>query len=271
MKTALITCVNYNSYEVLNDYIKSIDAAAMAVTNRLSVTVAVADNTVENYQDICVPVKNIKLQIYPYHKNYGYMGGAVKILKEIGEANAKKFDFVFVTNVDITLSVDFFVELLKVDTKNIGWIAPSIFRSYDGSNENPFILKMPSKLRMRAYIVMYSFPKLFGWYQNYTTKNRRNIKNVDSEPQTIFAGMGSIFVFTKAFINKCYPLTFPTFMYGEEIYYGYLVQKMNLKTLYVPNIKVQDICSISTSLLGIKRKCDMNKNSLKLISKIIYS
>lgn len=272
MKKALITCVNFNTYSVLNDYIRSIDVAAKKVVDKLAVTIAVADNTVQNYKDISIETETADLNIYAYHKNLGYMGGAVQILKEMQYEQVSAYDYVFVSNVDITLSEDFFEKLLEVETRDVGWIVPSVFRKSDGSNENPFITKKPSKFKMDLYILMYSFPLLYHLYQKVSERERLkgNFSQGKEVCCDIFAGMGSIFIFTQAFIKKNYPLSFPTFMYGEEIYYGYLVKSMGLRTVFSPTVRVYDIGGVSTGRLKSAKKCDMNKKSLIIIRDLMY-
>jgi len=55
----------------------------------------------------------------------------------------------------------------------------------------------------------------------------------------IYAGHGSIMIFTKAFMMKNLDLEFPAFMYGEEIFFAELVRLSHLETIYVPNIYVE--------------------------------
>lgn len=272
MKKALITCVNFNTYSVLNDYIRSIDVAAKKVVDKLSVTIAVADNTDQNYKDISIETETAALNIFSYHKNLGYMGGAVQILKDMQYEQVSAYDYVFVSNVDITLSEDFFEKLLEVETRDVGWIVPSVFRKSDGTNENPFIVNMPSKFKMNLYITMYRFPVLYNFYQKISERNRSkdNCPQMSVLGRDIYAGMGSIFIFTQAFIKKNYPLSFPTFMYGEEIYYGYLVKSMGMRTVFSPTVRAYDIGGVSTGQLKSAKKCDMNKKSLIIIRDLMY-
>lgn len=276
MKKILISCVNYNTYDYLDDYLKSIDVAAEAVKEYASVTVAVADNTEKDYQDIIPSCTNVEVKVFLYHKNYGYMGGAVQVLKDLGENYVKALDYVIVSNVDIQLDASFFLDLLSYDYTDVGWIAPSVFRlRNNNSNENPFQRKKPSMLKMDAIISLYKFPFVFRMYELFCgVKNSMKAqinKNINETPYPIYAGIGAIFVFTKQMIGKAYPLDFPCFMYGEELYYGYLVERHGLKTVFYPKIKVNDICNVSTSKLGNTRRCKMNYDSLRKLRKIIYS
>lgn len=270
MKKVLIVCVSYNSYKVLYDYVRSIDKAAEEAKDKVQVVVAVADNTPTNYEEILFNVNNIETKIFPYHQNYGYMGGAVSALQDLTKEYVSQFDFVIVSNVDITLSEDFFNKLCNREfADDVAWIAPSIYRQ-DKSNENPFQVKRISKMKLSILILMYSLPWLYDAYQRFSESRHKEASPNISKEETIFAGMGSIFIFTKKIIENEYPLTFPCFMYGEEVYYGELVHKNNMKTLFVPSIEVYDIGAVSTGKLGLKRKCEMNRDSLKKIKNLLY-
>ena len=281
MKKVLIVCVNFNTYDYLNAYIKSIDIAAGKVTDVCTVDVAVADNTVNNRQKINTTYANIKVEAFPYYKNLGYMGGAVKVLEDMGKESVCKFDFVIVSNVDITVKEGFFDSLVKTNTENIGWIAPAIYRVNNNmSNENPFMTSKPSHRKMKIYIFMYSHPTLYSLYEYfYRYKNKHFGKNHEGQEdekleaihQPIYAGMGSIFIFTQLFIKACYPLSFPCFMYGEELFFADAVQKAGLKTMYEPSLVVYDVGGVSTGKLGMSKKCKMNKESLKIIENILYT
>lgn len=270
MKKVLIVCVSYNSYKVLYDYVRSIDKAAEVAKDKVQVVVTVADNTPTNYEEILFNVNNIETKIFPYHQNYGYMGGAVSAIKDLTKEYVSQFDFVIVSNVDITLSEDFFNNLCNREFPNdVAWIAPSIYRQ-DKSNENPFQVNRISKMKLNILILMYSLPWLYDAYQRFSESRHKEASPNISKEETIFAGMGSIFIFTKKFIENEYPLTFPCFMYGEELYYGELVHKKNMKTLFVPSIEVYDIGAVSTAKLGLTRKCEMNRESLKKVKNLMY-
>lgn len=271
MKKVLIVCVNYNSYKELQDYLQSIETSANEVKEDVYVEVAVADNTPVNYKGIDLKFSTINIRLFPYHKNLGYMGGAEAVFKDLGKEYVQKFDFVIVSNVDLTLSRRFFNNLCNREFSNdIGWIAPTIYRQ-DKSNENPFKTERISRLKMNVLILMYSFPRLYEIYERYSRAQHREYVNYpDNGEYEIYAGMGPIFIFTKKFIEIEYPLSFPSFMYGEEIYYGELVKQNNLKTIFVPSIEVFDIGSVSTGKLGMKWKCKSNKESLMEIKKLFY-
>lgn len=270
----LIVCVNYNSYDVLLDYLASIDKSASNVLNKCKVVTCVADNTVSDIQNITYTPQFFDIKIFSHHKNYGYMGGAVEVLKELGFSYVGAFDYLIISNVDVILDVSFFEVMLSKDDPEVGWIVPSIYRIYNNmSNENPFLLNKPSLSRFKKYMFLYRHPFMCGlqtYISQYINSKKKNRQSGKVSPLPIYAGMGSIFIFTKRMIQVSYPFEFPCFMYGEELYYGYLVEKNKLKTVFYPDIKAYDICSVSTSKLGNSRKCQMNLDSLTVLQDIIY-
>lgn len=272
MKSILISCVNFNTYKVLIGYLNSIEIAAQTSHNRYKVVVTVVDNSVEKYEFINNTYNNFDLKVFPFHKNLGYMGGAVKSLVELGKDFVSQFDFIIISNVDITIAEDFFEKLISIDAKGIGWIAPSIFRVNNKlSNENPFLKRKPSKRKIDLYIFMYSHPWLYTLYNKLYIGTRKVKAALEIENEVdIFAGMGSIFIFTTELVKKTYPLFFPSFMYGEELYYGELVKQNHLRVVFKPEIKVYDIGGVSTGSLGYKSKCRMNSESLSIISRFMY-
>ena len=111
MKKILLICVTYHSDKELQAFKESVRRAAERVKDALQVDVEVADNG----QD-----------------NRGYLGGALPIYN----AKAKNYDFVSISNVDLELAQDFFEQLVAVDVKNLGWIAPDIYTDKINRHEN---------------------------------------------------------------------------------------------------------------------------------------
>ena len=273
MKSILIVCVNYNSYECLTNYLTSIDVAASKVRGRLRVVVAVMDNTETNYQDVSGAYDNFELKVFDQHKNLGYMGGAAKALEELGRDYVSSFDFTIVSNVDITLADCFFSNLLEMAVENVGWICPSILRTrFNLSDENPFLVKKLPLTKYDALIWMHSHPRihsLYAWLRRKMPKNAPN-SNPGRVRKEIYAGMGALFLFTQRFVGEYYPLTYPCYMYAEELYYAEMVQRMGLKTIYDNSLVVYDVGGVSTNSLGAKKKCKINKDSMLKLRPILY-
>ena len=267
-KSFLIICVNYNSYDVLYKYIESIDVAK-SYTPGIKVDVLIADNTTENPQVISFSKEFDYVKVFPFHKNYGYFGGITKALENLSLDFISNYDYVILSNVDLTLRPSFFHEISLCKSENVGWVVPSIIRSSDGSDENPFIKVRPTLFKMKCLYTMYSIPILFGLYSYFSARRRK--KGSDNKKEMdIYAGMGSIIVLNAAVAEKYYPIRFNSFMYGEELFIAELVRGMGLITRYYPNIIVDDICGVSTRFLGVKGKCKMCKESFRYLIKEFF-
>ena len=264
----LIICVNYNSYDVLYKYIASIENARIYSPD-IKVDVLIADNTTSNPQDIVVGGNLDYVRVFPFHKNYGYFGGITKVLESISQDMINSYDFIILSNVDLSLRPSFFYDISQCMNDNVGWLAPSIIRSSDGSDENPFLMHRPSRLKMKCLYWMYSVPMLYGIY-SYISMHSRKKKAKYCKEVDLYAGMGSIIILKSSVVVENYPLSFRPFMYGEEVFIAELVRQMHLQTRYFPSVIVDDICGVSTRFLGIKGKCKMCKESFGYLIKEFF-
>jgi len=272
MKTILILCVNYNSYSELTNYLQSIETAAKAASQLVSVDVFVGDNTTVNQQAILKDYNYIHVSVFPYYQNIGYIGCASAMFHELSQDQANKYDFVFISNVDLLLSETFFIELNPIESKTAGWIVPSVYTIGTRKNENPFMLVRPTRLKMFLLQMLYSFPLLYGLYEFIYRFRHKEINLLMNQEQgrSIYAGHGSIMIFTKQFVLDNLDMSFPGFMYGEEIYFAELVRQSQLTTGYYPQLVVNNIGNVSTKFLGITRKCQMSKESLSAIRHLFF-
>lgn len=271
MKQLLIICVNHNTYTDLDKFLISIDAAAQQVSGALQVCVAVADNSSTSMRR-AISTQYASTEVMPFvlDTNDGYLRSADVVLAQLREQSRANADYCIICNVDLELSLDFFEQLLSCDTTNIGWIAPDIYTKVSQKHENPFMKSRPSSRQMSLWRLMYRFPVLFYWQRKLAKLlASKNEKELVASTQ-IYAGHGSIMVFTRAFMDTYQVGGFPAFMYGEEIYLAELVQRADLYTTYMPQIKVYNIGGVSTSSLGLCRKAEMNYFSLSALQKLYF-
>ena len=238
MKKILLICVTYHSDSELHAFKESVRRAAERVKGSLQVDIEVADNG----QD-----------------NKGYLGGA----QEIYNQKAQGYDFVSISNVDLTLAEDFFEQLLAMDEKGIGWIAPDIYTNKINRHENPYMLNRPTKRNFCIWNTIYSCTWIYRlYYRLYLLKSQKTKIYPACE---IYAGHGSFMLFTKAFVNAYPELQFPGFMYGEEIYMAELVQVSGLKVQYMPTLRIANTGNVNTGLINQKQKSKWSKQSLHAI------
>ena len=121
MKNIAIYCVTYNSYNALYNFLVSLDNLTKG---DFSLMVFIADNSDKNTQQISYTPYNYELKTFTIGKNLGYFGAINYLMQRESPLN---YDFSIISNVDLTLDKDIFVELSKKD-EDVAWIAPQIFK-----------------------------------------------------------------------------------------------------------------------------------------------
>lgn len=243
MKKILFICVTYHSDKELHTFVESVHRAAKAVENHMTVDIKIADNS---------------------EKNLGYLGGALAVYN----TQAKNYDFVAVSNVDLVLAPDFLEQLLTINTQSAGWIAPDIYTTKMDRHENPYMLSRPTERNFRIWRIIYSNTLIYRIYHKlYLLKSK---KEPIYPACNIYAGHGSFMLFTKTFVQNNPVLQFPGFMYGEEIYMAELVRKAQLNVLYCPTLHIANTGNISTSLINQTQKSRWSKESLRAIHKQFF-
>jgi len=266
MKTILIVCVNYNSYEHLANYLDSIETAKMNCPDCI-VDVCIADNSTQKQELIIDKYHHINIKAFLF-ENLGYLGGASAIINnEIKEILI--YDFIIVSNVDILVSEKFFIELLGTRfDNNIAWIAPQIYSEKEKRDRNPKIRSRLSTTKISMIRTFYRFPLLFEIY-NKTFYHRKSKRKIITQSE-IYAGHGSFILLTKVFFQHYEKISYPIFLFGEEIFFAELIKKVNLKVLHSPNIKIIDLEHASTSKMSSKSYCKENFNAVKYLMETFY-
>ena len=105
---------------------------------------------------------------------------------------------------------------------------------------------------------------------NFLTYDNLYIK-ASLNGQEIYAGNGSIFIFTKAFLTHNAPFHYPCFLYGEELFFAELIRKSQLKTVFYPDIYIENSTpNVSTKSLGFEKRCLYSGKAIDYILKTFY-
>lgn len=260
-----IYCVAYRSYDALRDYLKSVEMAALKTKEAAEVSVFVADNTDDGVQDVDFPTEAVTLRVFPFHENLGYFGGIGRMMKEV---RPDDFDFVIVSNVDLLLSADFFEKLTARHwAATTGWIAPRIYSEQEGRDKNPKILRRYSARSLRIHLALWSHPWLKRLY-NLTLYRQK--KFVQHEPGDIYAGHGSLIVLTGEYFRRCGAISYPVFLFCEEIYLAEECMKKGLTVTYAPELQVEDGEHVSTGKMSFGQYCRYNADAISYILKTYY-
>lgn len=258
-----VYCVTYNSYSELDQYLSSVDAAAKFAEE--VVDFYVCDNTEQNAQSIGFSGENVRLKVFATGKNLGYFGAIGYMMKQVSPSG---YDYVLLSNVDIQLQTDSLAVLKARKTdRNIGWIAPEIFSSFENRDRNPKIVSRYSRSRIQIFRTCYRFPILHYLYTK-TAYKRKHLQNHD--PGHIYAGHGSCLILTAAYFEKCGIIDYPVFLYGEEIYVAEKCRKAHLSVDYDPSVKVLDGEHVSTGKMKKRFYYHCNFEAMDYVLKNYY-
>ncbi|MFH1139868.1 MAG: hypothetical protein V1816_27635 [Pseudomonadota bacterium] len=259
MINACIVCVCYNTYSELLDYLLSIENS-LSLSPNLKLKILICDNSSIIDNQIILKLQKSKLSIsYFKNLNIGYFPSVELIMKNFC-IDTTKFDYIIISNTDIVLDQNFFLELTKnKKNKKIGALAPQIFSIKSKIFLNPSRIKRPSKIYLTILKNIFKNQLLYNIFILLHLAKKCLIKkfpqnNVFDEIhfKNIYSAHGSIIIFTKQFFIQGGLINYPRFLFGEEIFVAEEIRKISLLISYTPNIKVYDKEHASTS--SVKRK-----------------
>lgn len=245
-KQIAIFCVTYHSYDCLHAYLTSLGRAAEVMGGEGEVSVFVADNTTADFQTIDPARYPMAVSVYAWHENLGYMGAVQRMMRE---TDLSRFDYVWITNVDILLEEDALRTLCRYACRETtGWIAPCVFSCQEQRDRNPNILHRLTKRRFRLMGLMFRYPLLRMLYRS-TLYHRRRATASTPAGTPIYAGHGSAMILTRQYFRRLGIPAFPLFLIGEEVYLAEMCRRAALDVRYEPAIRILDKEHVSTSRL----------------------
>lgn len=266
MKRILIVAVNYNSYSELIDYLDSIEVSMSMVIDQCSMDVYVADNSSQKEVIDTAKYHNFNLHVVPLD-NLGYFGGAFYVINNL--IDPKRYTYVIISNVDILLEKMSVFEMLHINLSNdIAWIAPSIISKEEHRDKNPKVLFRYSKYKLKFLYYMYKYSFLHKMYvlTIYKRKKKRSIFS----SMDIYAGHGSFMILTSNFFSFYSTLSYPVFLFCEELFIAELIYKVHMRVHYEPAVIVSDGEHVSTSKLNSSFYYKCNREAVNYILKTFY-
>ena len=184
------------------------------------------------------------------------------------EVDVSVYDYVLISNVDLTVAEDFFVKLSDYPCDaTTGWIAPQIFSRWEMRDKNPGVLKRYPLRKLRMLRLLYRFPMLETLY----TRTFYRLKKYQHHPAgQIYAGHGSVLILTQKYFELCGRIDYPVFLFCEELYLAEQCLKMGLRVEYVPDIKVEDAEHVSTGRMNHRFFCRCNYEAVSYIIERFY-
>jgi GT2 family glycosyltransferase len=244
----------------------------------IELCVIIADNSSEFIQISNNDRYMFDLKHISTHDNLGYIGAVTYAIKE-QNITLKDWDLLIVSNVDLLLDLSFFQELYSSYLNKqdfIGWIAPCIYSKHEKRDRNPKIMQRPTMDRMSLLCYLYKYPILYDIYTHTLYKLKKHQQNhwkAENEGDGyIYAGHGSFMIFTNGFIREYNNnIVYPSFLFGEEIFFAEEILKKDLKVKYCPNIIVYDDEHISTGRLNKRSVYQYNYNSMHYLKETYFN
>lgn len=265
----LIVPVTYNSYDALDNYIASVGKALEAAADpTISVKIHVADNSTSPRNEAL----GRRTLATTHYDNPGYLPAA---LKTVYSEDYASYDYIIISNVDVTLDETFFTALrdLKPDPDTV-WIAPLIWSPSENRDVNPKNLERYSKKRLQLLRLLFACPPLYYLYTRTLYRKKVNLSRKEEcgmwNERTIYSGHGSFMIFRPELFQQEPPLNYPVFLFCEEIFMAEMVRRIGKKAVHCPAVKVWDCEHASTGLMGLWRYCKYNHDALSYIIKHFY-
>ena len=254
MDSILVNAICYNNFSDIKPFVEAFTSYSCDYYN---ININIINNGKEIPNDILCYLNEIEnLKVISGHGNVGYFPGA-KLGLNIEKT---QYNHMIVCNMDLTISEDFFKEFSLVNITGI--IAPQIYSSFEKKDRNPKIVARYNKKQIRKFEFLYAVPYFHFFYKNSVYKLKGLIKSKKSRKTTscdIYAPHGSFIVFSNN--NQFWDeyLSYPIFLFGEEIFIGEIAMKNKDRVTYLPSMKVYDRDHGST---GLESETFIRKNNL---------
>lgn len=220
---------------------------------------------------------------YPDNHRYLVGDGNVGYLNGLGIGMRRAMqdwphaDWVVLSNVDLILDASQFELYLathQLDPRT-GVVGPRIVSSMSMKDQNPFLMTRPSLSRMRAWRGMYRSYWIGALYQlGSDLWHRHAMRGLDSgrphHPaantsaggREVYAVHGSIFCMSARLLHKVGAVSWPCFLFGEEIWLAEKARNLGMRVVYDPAMRVEHSEHATTASLSSREKMRWHYQSI---------
>lgn len=272
MKIAII-CVCYNAYEHLLKYAVSLHESLTKSTG-VDFSFLVVDNSTQPVNQEILSSLRAMFPDFVYLKsdNVGYFPAFKKGVELL--PSVRDYDFVAVSNVDLTVDLGFFDSIKKVASLlpgEVGIIAPSILSQGRGGDLNPKTIGRPSRFSLLKNIFIFKHLWLFKFYRKLSDLKVKSNVNALREGANFYSPHGSFVLFTRNYFSAGGSVDYPQFLFGEEDFVAEECLRIGLNVNYQPSILIFDDDHGSTSREKLEFIASEHVKSLKYIVDTYHS
>lgn len=253
-QTILVICVNYHNEDEAAHFVQKV----LLQEGEFDLQTVIVDNN-EGYSGESLLAElaqqERQLLLLQPRRNLGYFGGAAMGLEKYLTVSPLP-EWVIVSNTDISFQGNqVLASLTRHYEANISTIpaiiAPSIISTATGANQNPFMYRRPSRLRMHFYKWVFGFytslviyrllSHIKGWLISKTKTNNFDLVSLAKhsiKPIRIYAPHGSFIIFNRRYFEGGGTLNYGAFLFGEEIFVAETAQRLGLRIVYDPRLRI---------------------------------
>lgn len=244
---ALILAVHYKSEQAALWLVESLQRLKrLNQSKTIIIDNASGDEHLSRLNRAVAALSNAELLILP--SNCGYLGAAKLALREYMNARNTLPEWVIVSNADITIEDERFLErLFELDPTSVGMVAPMILVPSLNLNQNPFMRERPgwlTRFTIRVQILNYFSCVAWDWLWRVkkglksTIARKPCADTANIGRSAIYAPHGSFMIFSRRYFESGGYLDDELFLYGEEISVGEICQRLALPVIYDPSLSV---------------------------------
>ena len=213
-----------------------------------SLAIYIVDNSAAEGVPLALQPEDPRIRIIRPQCNLGYFAGAAFAL-EAHLSSAPLPLWVAISNPDIRLADRaFFCNLYDTySTDAPAVLAPAVLLP-NGVDQNPYMVKRPSRRRMQLYKSMFRYFPVTAAYEILSRQKQRARalrRHVSSEfspnsnkSMSIYAPHGSFILFHRSYFVAGGNFKHGTFLFGEEISVAETVRRLDLQVIYDPRFQV---------------------------------
>ncbi len=260
-----IILVNYYCDDEIIKFIDRIIEMELSIR----IDIIVCCNASHNFELLNQQLNDREVSLFKAPRNLGYLNGGDFALQEYSKTSGLP-KWVVLSNPDIEIDHSI-CRILSFDDEHFGMLAPQITSLKSKKDQNPFEVNRPSKKKLYFLHAVYRYRYIASLYAMLAAKRGffKSPPSVTANSE-IYAPHGSFMIFSTRFIRRMKGLSYPAFLFGEELYLAEQLIASDLSCIYAPAIKVTHAENHTTQHIESKKFLDYKRESLSYLLANFY-
>ena len=187
-------------------------------------------------------------------QNLGYLPGSIYANKAWESENSPMPEWTAVINTDLEFCPEFFMRLTTQDfPEDILAVAPDV-RLRHNTQQNPFFASRPSRSKLELYRFLFGSPvrsqlmeTIYQWRHKNKQQSTPETLPLDAPFLEAYALHGAATFLHRRYFERGGSVEYPSFMYGEEIFFAEEVRRLRGRMVWLPEAIVWHDAGATTS------------------------